>query len=130
MFNGNGYTVSNLKVSRFGTTRKPSCAIFKALEGAEIKDVTFKDVIYNFELTTSGSNVSECQVAALALKAGDKTVDGSTVQTKISNVSISGKIVTNADEALITRLGELFYDEDSEAVTDGNTVNITFESKS
>ena len=118
VFSGNGYKVSNFTVSGFGTTMNPACSIFKELaEGAEIKDVSFIDVSYVF--TNVNLDARSYKVAPLAVKATGVTV---------SNVTVSGKITTECEESVLTKLSELFYDESDTTILGTNTVNVTYES--
>ena len=118
VFNGKGFTVSNFSVARFGTTINPKCAIFNSLgEGAQIKDVTFTDVAYDF----TGVNLSakSYQVAALAVSANG---------AKVSNVKIEGSFTTNCDTSLLTKANSFFYEEDAKVeISADSSVNVTFE---
>ena len=87
IFNGNGHTISNLKVSRGGTSAKPLVAIFKSLAStAEIKDVNFENVSYDFTGVKESAAVKP-QVAAL-------TVDME-VGAQVKNVTVTGTLKTN-----------------------------------
>ena len=90
IFNGNGYTLSNLKVSRGGTSTKPIVAIFKGLAStAEIINVNFENVSYDFTgIKTSGGSITiKPQAAAL-------TIDME-VGAQVKNVTVTGTLVTN-----------------------------------
>jgi uncharacterized repeat protein (TIGR02543 family) len=112
-FNGNGFTVSNFKVTKKGTAIV-SCAIFTSLgDGAIIRDVSFSGVIY--DLSGVGSNISKLKVAALAVKVGSATVSG---------VSIEGTFVTNYTGTLLPTELSLYYETTASAdvVENGNSV--------
>lgn len=84
VFEGNGHTISNFTVARSTSNLFPTVAIFQMLgEGAELRNVSFTGVTYQFTGITSPKGV---KVAALALDAKNCTV---------SNVSISGQFVTD-----------------------------------
>ena len=90
IFNGNGYKISNFSVSKGGAASTPTSAIFKKLTSeAEIVNVTFENVTYNFtDIKQSTATIKVTpKVAALAveMQAG----------AKVSGVSITGKIITN-----------------------------------
>ena len=90
IFNGNGYTVSNFKVSKGGTKPTPTSAIFRRLTAtAEITNVTFANVTYDFtEISASTATITVSpKVAALAvdMQAG----------AKVTNVTIIGTLTTN-----------------------------------
>jgi uncharacterized repeat protein (TIGR02543 family) len=117
VFNGNGYTVSNFTVAKFGTTRNPACSMFETLgKGAEIKNVSFTGVVYDF--TGVSATANSYKVAALALSA---------TEAKIFGVTVSGTVKTNCDESLLTKAGSAFYDEASDAEVEGLTINVTVE---
>lgn len=106
--NGNGFTVSNFTVAKKGTAIV-SCAIFNTLgDGAVIKDVSFTGVTY--DISNVISNVNKMKVAALAVKAGNVTVSG---------VSIEGSITTNYSGELLDSDVQMFFE-----TTDGASVEI------
>ena len=114
-FEGNGHTVSNFTVDKFGTQMKPRVAIFKNLtDTAVIKDVNFKDVIFNFSEVSKG-NERERMVAALATEAGNCTV---------TNVTVTGKLVTDY-EGELPDINKPFYGKD--VTLDSFTANIVIE---
>ena len=118
IFQGNGYKISNFIVNKTGGALMPSVSIFNAIAtGAEIRDVTFENVTFNF---MDVGNASKLKVAALAKEALGGTV---------SNVSITGKIVTNYTGELPT-LNEAFYEVKEAADVTGFTANITVEKNS
>ncbi len=87
IFEGNGYKITNFTVNQKGTTFKPSCAIFASLgENAEIRNVSFEDVSFTFNVNAQVSSL-EAKVAALAVDAHDGAV--------VSNVAVSGTLSTN-----------------------------------
>ena len=101
---GNGYTISGLKTEKSGTLR-PAVSIFKELgDKAEIRNVNFTDVSYDF--TGIKDNVTALKVAALAVTS---------TGAKITNVSVTGTITTNyAGELLM--LNEAVYEPDGATV--------------
>ncbi len=97
-FNGNGHTISNFKVIKSGTINV-SCSIFERLEkGAIIRDVSFTGVTY--DVTGIKSSMKKMKVAALAVSADSIT---------ISNVKITGEILTNYDGEIPTA-GEFVFE--------------------
>ena len=116
VFEGNGFTVSNLVANASGSLR-PAVAIFKSLgDGAEIRNVSFTSVSYN--LTDVKPSVTTVKAAALAVDA--------TGSVKISNVSVSGTLTTNYTGEL-AKLQSVVYEVNEDAVvTEENfTANIT-----
>ena len=114
-FNGNGYTVSNFTVPQRGTILNPFISLFNELgEGAEIKDVTFSGITFN-----TADNLKSLKAAALA-----KSATGA----KITNVTVSGKLVTDYEGELST-LNSAFVDEESTAELQGFTASVTVEKK-
>ena len=90
IFQGNGHTISNFKVSKGGTATTPTAAIFKRITStAEILDINFENVTYIFnDIKSSTATVTVTpKVAALAvdMQAG----------AKVKNVTIEGNIETN-----------------------------------
>ena len=82
--NGNGFSVSNFTVKKKGTAIV-SCAIFNSLgDGTIIRDISFSGVTY--DVTGVADSVNKMKVAALAVKMGNVTVSG---------VSIEGTLITN-----------------------------------
>ena len=112
LFEGNGYTVSGLKTVKSGSIR-PSVAIFKDLgDKAEIRNVTFADVAYDF--TGIKDSATALKISALAV---------SSAGAEISNVSVTGTVTTNyADE--LPRLNEAVYEADDATVVTDFTANI------
>lgn len=109
---GNGYTVSNFKVSKNGTQLNPTCAMFKKLgKDAKIENVNFTDVQYVF--TEVNLSAKSFKVAALAVSSED----GATV----NNVTISGSLTTNC-EGELTRLNSFVYDNE---ITTSGSCSIT-----
>ena len=118
IFNGNGYTVSNFKVAKFGTTRNPACAMFETLsDGAVIKNVSFTGVVYEF--TSVSATANSYKVAAIAISATGATVTG---------VTVSGVVNTNCDASNLAKIGSAFYDDvDGDNTVTDLTVNVTVE---
>lgn len=113
IFEGNGFTISGLKVVKSGSIR-PSMSIFKELGAeAEIRNVTFSNVAY--DLTEIKDTVTTLKVAALAVNS---------VGAKISNVSITGNVTTNYAGEL-PRLNEAVYESDATAEITNFTATIT-----
>ena len=116
---GNGHTVSNFTVNKFGTSMNPAVAIFNNLtDTAVIKDVNFKDVIFKFSDVSAG-NVRDRKVAALAVNAGNCTV---------TNVTVSGKLVTNYEGDLSEIVNKPFFGKD--VTLESFTANIVIEKQS
>lgn len=117
IFNGNGYTVSNFTVAQFGTTRNPTCAMFKLLgEGAVIKDVSFTGVVYDF--TSASVTANSHKVAALAVTA---------TGAKVSSVTISGTIKTNCNASIIPNVNSAFYENSESSTVTDFVANVTIE---
>ena len=120
ILNGNGHTVSNFTVKKTGTVRV-KCSIFDTLGSAvEIKDVSFANVTYdlkNISTSLSGSNI---KVGALAVEANG---------CKITNVSVTGKLITNYEGALPS-LSEAFCEGGDTATVTDFTAEITVEKQS
>ena len=114
--NGNGFSVSNFTVKKKGTAIV-SCAIFNNLgDGAIIRDITFSGV--NYDLTGVTGSAQKLKVAALAVKVGNVTVSG---------VSIEGSLVTNYSGELLALEVPMYYETTENAVVDtnGNEVGVT-----
>ena len=112
---GNGFKISNFTVPKSGTALIPACSIFNTLsEGAEILNVTFENVLYQFNGIGAAKNL---KVAALA-----RTVEN----CKLSNVTITGQFVTDSD-AEFPKLNEAFCDqqEDTVCTVENLVINIT-----
>lgn len=113
IFEGNGFTISGLKVVKSGT-RRPSMAILKDLGAdAEIRNVTFANVSY--DLTEIKDKVTTLKVAALAINS---------LGAKITNVSITGTVTTNYTGEL-PRLSEAIYESEAVVTISGFTADIT-----
>ena len=113
IFEGNGFTVSGLKVVKSGSLR-PSMAIFKELgSSAEIRNVTFSNVSY--DLTGIKDNVTTLKVAALAINSQG---------AKITNVSVTGTVTTNY-EGELPKLNQAVYESDATATLTNFTATIT-----
>lgn len=118
IFQGNGYTISNFKVTKAGGSLMPTVSVFQTLgEGAKIDNVKFENV--TFELLDV-DKANKIKVAALAREANGATV---------TNVTVKGKLVTNYNGEL-ERLNEAFYDENSTGEVTGFTADITVEKQS
>lgn len=118
IFQGNGYKISNFVVNKTNSKVMPAVSIFNAIAtGAEIRDVSFENVTFNY-MDVDGA--SRYKVAALAKEASGGLV---------SNVSVSGKIVTNYTGELPT-LNEAFYEVKNAADVTDFTANITVEKNS
>lgn len=118
IFEGNGHKINNFTVEKTGTVRVPECAIFAEFgEGADIRNVSFEGVTFNYT-GVSADGIKERKVAALAIEAlGSFTV---------SNVSVSGKIVTDYDGELST-VSSVLYEESQNAVVTDFTANVVVE---
>ena len=105
IFEGNGYTVSNFVVSKSGSTFSPNLAIFRTLgEGAEIKNVSFENVTYNFFDIADAQGV---KVSASALAVNME------VGAKVKDVTVSGVLNTNYGGEL-PRLQDVYCYKDGE----------------
>lgn len=116
IFEGNGFTVSNFKVEKYGTARFV-IAIFRSLGAtAEIRNVNFESVVYDF----SGipENAKNSKVAAVAVDA----IEGA----KITNVSVTGTLVTNYTGD-ISRLNEAVFDVEAVVAVEGFNAVIVVE---
>ena len=115
--NGNGFSVSNFTVSKKGVAYV-SCSIFNNLgDGAIIRDITFSGVTYDLTGITSGAQ--KFKVAALAVKTGNVTVSG---------VSIEGTIVTNYTGDLLASETPMYYEKTTDSAVveiNGSNVSIT-----
>lgn len=113
IFEGNGYTVSNFTVEKSGSALMPSVSLFQNLTaGAEIRNVSFENVTFTFFDVEKASKI---KVAALAKEAKDCV---------ISNVSITGTLVTNYTGEF-PRLEEAFFEETSSGQITDFTASIT-----
>lgn len=110
---GNGHKISNFVVEKAGTALIPSISIFQNLsEGAQISNVTFENVAFNF---FNVGKATKIKVAALAKEATGCVVE---------NVSISGILHTDY-EGELPRLEEAFFEEGSNGEITNLTVEIT-----
>ena len=110
ILNGNGYKISNFKVSKSGVASTPSSAIFKRLtETAEIKDVTFENVAFDFTGIRESTETIEVTPKAAAL-AVDMDAGA-----KVKNVSVTGTLVTNYAGELPCVNSVYFYDGEPDA---------------
>jgi uncharacterized repeat protein (TIGR02543 family) len=118
VFEGNGHKISNFTVEKTGTIRVPKCAIFAELgAGADIRNVSFEDATFNYSEVSSDS-IRERKFAALAID--------STGSCTVSNVSVSGKLVTDY-EGELTTLNAVLYEESQNAKVTNFTANIVIE---
>ena len=105
IFEGNGFKVTNFTVPKKGTLINPSCAIFtKLAEGAEIRNVSFENVSYNFFDITDHASV-KTNIASLAVKLESGVT--------ITNVSITGTLNTDYNGDL-SSINNLYYSTDYE----------------
>ena len=115
--NGNGFTVSNFTVKKKGTAIV-SCAIFNSLgDGAIIRDISFSGVTY--DATGVVGNVTKIKTAALAVKVGNVTVSG---------VSIEGSLVTNYTGELLASETPMYYETNNEntvVTVDESSITVT-----
>ena len=129
IFEGNGFTVSNFTVEKSTSKIKPAVAIFKSLgEGAVVRNVSFVDVTFDFSdiRESTGSVEVKPNVASLAVSMS--------AGAKVSDVSVSGKILTNYNGELPCLNEAYFYEGEADAdvmagVTDF-TADITVEKQS
>lgn len=104
---GNGFTIRNFTVSHNNNKMNPGVSIFKKLnEGAQIRNVNFENVTFNFT-NIANDKSKEIKVAALAASGTGFVVE---------NVSITGTIVTDYTGEL-PRLNEAFYEESTGTIT-------------
>ncbi len=116
---GNGFTVSNFTVTKYGTSMSPTVTIFKSLKaGAEVRNVSFTDVTFHY--TNLSSIARKLNVAALATEGTD---------CKVTNVSVTGKLVTDY-EGEFSRLNEVFFDVNSTGAVTGFSAEIVVEKQS
>lgn len=111
---GNGFKISNFTAAKFGSALIPSCSIFRTLgEGAEILNVTFENVTYEF----NGISTDRIKVAALA-----RTVEN----CKVSNVTITGQLVTDSSVEF-PNLNDVFCEqkEETTCTVENFVTNIT-----
>ena len=114
IFEGNGHTVSNFKLSKGGTTFSPNLAIFRNLgESADIRNVSFESVTYNFFDIADAQGV-KVSVAALAVNMAEGA--------KVKDVTVTGVLNTNYGGEL-PRLCDVYCykDEDESTALDGVT---------
>lgn len=118
VFQGNGHKISNFTVNKKGGALIPSISIFQSIAtGAEIRDVSFENVTFNF---MDVDRASKIKVSALARDASGGVV---------SNVTVTGKIVTNY-EGELPDPNEAFYEVKDAADITGFEANITVEKNS
>ena len=118
VFEGNGHKIHNFTVEKTGTIRVPTCAIFAELgEGADIRNVSFEGAVFNYTGVTA-EGIKERKVAALAIAASGSF--------SVTDVSISGKLVTDYDGELDTR-NNVTYEEAPNANVTNFTANIVIE---
>ena len=105
---------THLPVSGIIFSGEPTCTIFSDLgEGSVVRNVNFENVTY--ELLEVPENVLKIKISALA-----KSAKGTTV----SNVTVTGKLVTDYTGELPTLL-QPFYEEDSTGDVSSFTAVIT-----
>lgn len=119
IFEGNGHTVSNFKIKCYVDGQQAKAAIFPSLVAtSEIRNVNFTEVLYDFTGIADTVNTESVKASALAVTS---------TGAKITDVTISGKIVTNYSGSL-PKLNEAVYDKDDETVISGTfSANITIE---
>ena len=116
---GNGFTISNFKVTKYGTSVSPTATIFKSLEkGAEVRNVTFADVTFLYNSISSAARY--LNVAALST-SGNECV--------VTNVRVTGTFVTDY-EGELTRLNQAFFDETATGTVTGFSAEIVVEKQS
>lgn len=112
---GNGFKISNFTVPTKGTTYTPTVAIFnKLVSGAEIRNVSFENVSYNF---TVKSSIPQSEIVAKVAALAVNFEQG----VKVTNVSITGTLVTNY-EGELPCLEKVFYSKtENDALLSGVT---------
>ncbi len=106
IFEGNGYKITNFTINKQGTTYNPSSAIFFELgENADIRNVSFNDVHFNFFGIADDPNV-KANVAALAVRMK--------LGAKVSRVAVTGTFATDYDEDLTSQVNQVFYYKNEE----------------
>lgn len=116
-FEGNGHSVKSFTVNKGTGTKIVGCSIFTELgEKAVVRNISFKDVTYNFDGVSAG--VSTAKVAALAIEG--------IVGAKVENVSVEGKLITNYTGTL-NKLDSAVYEveENKNIDVSGFTASIT-----
>lgn len=112
---GNGFTIKNFTVEKFGGTLMPSISIFQTLgAGAEIRNVSFENVTYQF---FGVEKANKLKVAVLAREASD---------CKITNVTVSGVFQTDTDKDLSGITQAIFAPGEGVEIT-GFTSDVTVE---
>ena len=118
---GNGFTIRNFTVDHNNSKMNPGVSIFKKLnEGAQIRNVNFENVTFNFVgiATDKSKNI---KVAALA-ESGTGFV--------VENVSVTGTIVTDYTGEM-SRLNEAFYEESTGTINNFNAeITVSTETES
>ena len=112
---GNGYSISNLTVSKSGSLIM-NCTMFNTLsEGAKITNVNFTGITFELGEVNDKAAANGVRIAALARNANGAV---------ISNVTVSGEVITTYTDTL-PRLNEAVYDSESTATVDGFSATIT-----
>lgn len=107
IFEGNGYSISNVKVEKSGTSRIPVVAVFNELgEGAVIRNVSFINVDMQF-LNLQGAG--KIKASALAKSGRNCTV---------SDVTVTGKLITDSDAEFPALNNAFFEDSETATITD------------
>lgn len=118
IFEGNNHTVSNFKVDKEGNNKVVKISIFETLGmDAEIRNVNFVNAIYDLSGVSSTKNV---EASALANES-----EGA----KITNVSVSGKIIVTDGAIDLSKINNAVYNTDDQLVIEGFTANITVETQ-
>ena len=113
IFEGNGHTVSNFKIIRYAGLKTAIIAVFAKLDAnAEVRNVNFTDVIYDF----TGIKADTVKVAALAVSSEENV--------KINNVSVTGTITTDYTGSITTQ-NKAVLEADETTVESGFTATVT-----
>ncbi len=122
VFEGNNYSVKNFVVEGTASALAPTVSIFKSLVDGDLKDdkapevrnVSFENVTFNYSVPAT----------AKTIRAAAITANGS--GCRITNVSVSGKIVTDY-EGELPRLNEAVFNESDTVTVTDFTSNIVIE---
>lgn len=107
VFEGNGYTVSNFTVKKGRSTVNPPVSIFESLGAkADVRNVRFENVSFDFLGIKSDTETVKVNpyVAALTVEMAKGA--------KVSNVSVSGSLITNYTGELPC-LNSVYYYKDA-----------------
>lgn len=117
VFEGNGYTISNMNVSKSATGAgvNAKLGLFKTLDGANIKNVTFDNLTVNAVVGIGRPNVAlfACEIL------GNTILDNVTIKNSNLVVTIDGNITEND-----VKTGTLYCSKDNSATINENCKDI------